>query len=168
MIGTPVTKVELRRATLAEICRADEQLRRCELFQALSRQECERLIGASVALRFPDRAPVYRQGDGGQSMFLVLRGEVRLVSEGGGAGAQSVEFAVARKGDTFGEAELVGASTVRSCSALAVGEVDVMELPPAPLMEVGRANARLVSLVQEVHGRRRAASQELTAFLSRW
>lgn len=166
MDGTPVTKVELRRASLVEICQADEVVRSCAFFQTLTPAECGRLVSASVALRFPDRAPVYRQGDDGQSMFLVLRGEVRLVCSG--AGTQSVEFEVARKGDTFGEAELVGSSTVRSYSALAVGDVDVVQLPPAALMEVGRGNSRLVALVREIHDRRRATTQEMTAFLSRW
>jgi CRP-like cAMP-binding protein len=148
---------------LLEICHADELIRTCALLKALEAAEAERLLGGSVALRFQNSAAVYREGDDGQSAFLVLRGEVRLSSGGG-----SVVFAVARKGEMFGEAELVTHQKVRGSSATAAGDADVVDLPAPLLMEVGRGNRRLVDLVQQLHLGRHAATQEISDFINRW
>lgn len=158
-----MTRVELRRATLLEICHADELVRTCALVKALEAGEAERLLGSSVALRFQGGAAVFREGDDGQSAFLVLRGEVRLSSGGG-----SVVFAVARKGELFGEAELVTQRKVRGSSATASGDADVVELPAPLLMEVGRGNRRLVELIQQLYLGRHAATQEIADFINRW
>jgi CRP-like cAMP-binding protein len=158
-----VTRVELRRATLLEICHADELIRTCALLKALEAAEAERLLAASVARRFQNGAAVYREGDDGQSVFLVLRGEVRLSSGGG-----TVVFAVARKGELFGEAELVTQRNVRGSSATPSGDADVVELPAPLLMEVGRANLRLVELVQQLYLGRHAATREISDFINRW
>ncbi len=161
-VPVPVTRVELRRATLVEIVQSDELLRSCALLRSLSAGEAGRLLGGSVARRFPGGAAVYREGDEGQSMFLVLRGDVALST------GANVVFATARKGDLFGEGELVTQRTFRASSAVAVGDADVVELPPPLLQEVGLANPRLVALVQQLHLGRHAATQEIADFINRW
>src|SRR5256885_605289 len=75
-----VARVELRRASLVEICHADEALRSCPLLGSLAPEEEERLLGGSVARRYAGGAAVYREGDEGCAAFLVLRGEVSLSS----------------------------------------------------------------------------------------
>jgi len=162
-VMVPVTRVGLRRATLVEVCRSDELLRDCALLRALAPGEADRLLGGAVARRYPEGAAVYREGDDGQDMFLVLRGEVRLSAGGGG-----VMFAVAHKGEVFGEAELVSSRTVRTCSAVASGDADVAALPARLLKEVACTNAQLAELFQRLHGSRRAATEELADFINRW
>lgn len=157
-----MTRVELRRATLVEICQSDELIRTCALLRSLGAQEAEQLLAASVARRFLAGAAIYREGDEGQAMFLVLRGDVLLSS------GANVVFAMAHKGDLFGEAELVTQRPSRASSATASGDVDVVELPPASLKEVGRGNPRLVALVQQLHVGRHAATQEIADFINRW
>jgi CRP-like cAMP-binding protein len=158
----PVTRVELRRASLLEICHADQAIRACALMRSLEPAEAERLLGGSVAKRYADGAAVYREGDEGCSAYLVLRGEVRLSS------GRNVVFAVARKGDVFGEAELVTQPPARGSTAVAAGETDVVELPAPLLMEVGRANRRLVELIQQIYQGRHAATREIADFINRW
>jgi CRP-like cAMP-binding protein len=160
-VAVPVTRVELRRASLLEICQSDELLRSCALLRSLERSEAERLLGASVARRYPGGAAVFREGDEGCSAYLVLRGEVRLSS------GRNVEFAVARKGELFGEAELV-TQQPRASTATAAGDADVVELPAPLLMEVGRANRRLVELIQQLYVGRHAATREIAEFINRW
>jgi CRP-like cAMP-binding protein len=157
----PVTRVELRRASLLEICHSDELLRSCALLRALAPAEAERLLGGSVARRYQDGQAVFREGGEGRSAYLVLRGEVRL-STG------NVVFAVAHKGDVFGEAELVTQPPGRVSTATAAGDADVVELPAPLLMEVGRANRRLVELIQQIHQGRHAATREIADFINRW
>lgn len=161
--AVPVTRVELRRATLAEICLSDELIRTCPLMRSLGPEEVERLLAGSVARRFPAGAAIYREGDPGQAAFLVLRGDVCLSSGGG-----HVVFGMAHKGDLFGEAELVTQRQARASSATAVGDVDVVDLPSPLLMELGRGNPRLVTLVQQTHLGRNAATQEIADFINRW
>ena len=77
-------------------------------------------------------------------------------------------FAVAHKGDVFGEAELVTQQLSRASTATASGDADVVELPALLLMEVGRGNRRLVELIQQLYLGRHAATQELADFINRW
>jgi len=158
----PVTRVELRRASLVEICHADEVLRACPLLRSLAPEEEERLLGGSVARRYPGGAAVFREGDEGWAAYLVLRGEVRLSS------GRNVVFAVARKGDVFGEAELVTQQQARAATATAAGDADVVELPAPLLMDVGRGNRQLVELIQQLHRSRHAATREIADFINRW
>ncbi|HYV46910.1 MAG TPA: cyclic nucleotide-binding domain-containing protein [Myxococcaceae bacterium] len=158
----PVTRVELRRASLVEICRADEVIRSCALLRSLAPAEAERLLGGSVARRYQDGAAVYREGDEGCAAHFVLRGEVRLSS------GRNVVFAVARKGDVFGEAELVTQKPARASTATAAGDADVVELPAPLLMEVGRGNPQLVELIRQLHFGRHSATREIAEFINRW
>lgn len=158
----PVTRVELRRASLLEICNADELLRSCALLRSLEPHEAERLLGGSVAKRFTDGARVFREGDDGCPAYLVLRGEVRLST------GRNVVFAVAHKGEVFGEAELVTQLPARASTATAAGDADVVELPAPLLMEVGRGNRRLVELIQQLYRSHHAATQEIADFIKRW
>jgi len=161
-LPVPVTRVELRRASLLEICCSDELLRSCALLRALAPEEAERLLGGSVARRYQDGQAVFREGDDGRSAYLVLRGEVSLST------GRNVVFAVAHKGDVFGEAELVTQPPGRVSTATATGDADVVELPAPLLMEVGRANPRLVEMIRELHTSRHAATREIADFINRW
>lgn len=119
--------------------------------RSLTMEEAGRILASSVARRFRDGGAVFRQGEQGQSIYLVLKGEVRLTT--GGSDGEIID--VARKGDLFGEGELCAAREARACTALASGDVDVVELPAALLKEVGRANPKLVEVVQRFYlGRR--------------
>lgn len=160
-----VGRIGLKRVGVADYVRNDVELGGCALLKGLAPEVAERLLSAAVARRFPDGAHLFRQGEAGQSLFLVLSGEahVQAVREG-----ESVEVASARKGDVFGEAEWVTGAAQRTQSAVARGGVAVAELPVAAVEEAARAAPTLDAWLRSLHAGRQSAQDEMSDFLNRW
>lgn len=162
---TPVARVELRRASLLDIVRGDDVLRTCALLRSLPREILQALLEQGTARRFGDQAGVFQQGDAGSGLFLVLKGEARLVAHERG---EAVEFSSARKGEVFGEAELFSAGATRGCSVVALGELDVVELPKRAVMALGREHPSVLELLRALDAQRRVARAEMSEFMGRW
>lgn len=159
---TPVVRVELRRADVPALIRTDEVLRRAPLVQCLGGGEP---LGECLARRFPANMVIFQQREAGDSLFFVLRGEVRLYVN---SGTETVELGRARPGEIFGEDDALEASGKRSSSAVTAGDVDLVELPRAWLAERLKALPALAAHLGDVRQQRRAAVAELTSFLSKW
>jgi CRP-like cAMP-binding protein len=147
-------RIKLERIDVAERVRNDPVLNVSTLM---------RLIGAEVfktgtGQRFQDRAQVFHQGDAGESLFFVLKGEVRLYADG-------AELGAAVRGEVVGEAEVLAGHGPRSYSAIAQGEVEVVELPRASLIPHLKDLARYFAHLRR---ERAARLKEMTEFLNRW
>ena len=161
---TPVTRVELKRADIGELVMGDDLLRTAPVVKAMGERARE-VIKLGVGRRYPDKVPVFKQADAGDSLFLVLRGEARLFAA---SGQDTVEVGAAVKGEVFGEDEILGSGGARSLSAIAAGDLDVVELPRQALVDCGRERPALWKVLRELLERRRAARDEIAAFLNRW
>ena len=161
---TPVTRVELKRADIGEMVMSDELLRSAPVVRAMG-EGAKALIKAGLGRRYPDKVPVFRQAETGDSLFLVLKGEARLFAV---SGEDTVEVGSAGKGEVFGEDEILNGKGVRSLSAIAAGELHAVELPYRAVFDCGRERPNLNLYLKELHARRRAARDEIAAFLDRW
>lgn len=161
--ATPVVRVGLRRLQAAELVASDEELRGCPFIRSIPDPARGRLLDRAVARRFPARATVFAQGDGAGPVLLVLRGEARLVCR---SGSDAFEFAGAGKGQVFGEAELGGGQ--RAYSAVASGELDVLELAREDVAAVLGEAPALRDYVAELCRERKAALDGMSEFLGRW
>lgn len=157
----PVVRLELKRVDLKELVRIDDLLGSAPLFRAVGPDGMRRLIEKAVPRRLTHGQAVYRQGEKGNSLFLVLRGEVSL-------GDDAAEVATVRKGEFFGEGEVLDQKALRACSAIAVGAADVAELPATALVPLVQRHVELFSLLRETHDARAKANTELDEFLKRW
>ncbi len=162
---TPIFKLGLKRADPAELVMGDELLRASPLVKALGDEAARRLLKASVTRRFPDKAVVFRQGDAGDGLMLVLNGEARLFAT---CGSDAFEAGAARKGEVFGEGEVLDGTGVRQMSAVAAGDLDVIELPRALLFELSAGRPELERYLEELRERRNKELEEMAAFLNRW
>jgi small-conductance mechanosensitive channel/CRP-like cAMP-binding protein len=90
-------------------------LRRIDLFANLEASELELLASGVRKVRFASGEPIIRQGEAGDSLFIIIQGDV-LVSLGQGTINQSVT--TLRVGDFFGEMSLItGEPRSATCAA---------------------------------------------------
>lgn len=165
-VATPVTRVELKRLALADLCAGDELLRGSPLLRALPPEALAPLLAAAVVRRVAPDGRVFRQGEAGRSLYFVLAGEARLLTEQDGL---TVELGVVRKGELFGEGGLATGARTRGVTATAsAAALDVAELP-AEAVEAASSRAPAVgSLLRALHAERHSAQAEMSAFLGRW
>ncbi|MFZ5471221.1 MAG: cyclic nucleotide-binding domain-containing protein [Myxococcota bacterium] len=162
---TPVTRVGVRRVDAAELVLQDEVLNKCVLVTALGPERAGALLRLGLARRYPDKAVVFRQEEGGDSLFLVLRGETRLFVR---EGSDSIELGAVSKGEVFGEGEVLSEGGVRSSSVIAASELDVLELPRKRVREAAEDCPELLVQLQALRDKRQAALEEMASFLNRW
>jgi CRP/FNR family transcriptional regulator, cyclic AMP receptor protein len=154
-------KIGLKRADVFELVQADALLKTAPLVKALGAKAAE-VLRQGVARRFPASALVFQQGEAGDSLFLVLRGQVRVFAR---PGTDTVELAQVAKGEVFGEREILESLQVRSASAQAESDADLVELPRAL---VAQKAGPLFQYLSALNTQRQAALNEMNDFLSRW
>lgn len=161
---TPVVKVELKRADPAELIAGNPVLSGAALVKALGLRS-KAVLSNAVIRRFPDKAVLMQQGEEGSSLFFVLAGDARLFAR---RDTDSAELGVAHAGDVLGEGELLAGQGGRRCSAVALGQIDVVELPRAGLLVDGKLPPPLASMLEAVKQGRMKALDEMSDFLNRW
>ena len=163
--ASPVLRLDLKRADLGELISDDALLRSCGLIRSLGDQGLKTVLAVAVGRRFRDGVAIFTRLDPGDSLLLVMKGEARLIGREGG---ESVEPGGARKGDVFGEGGVLEGLKVRETTAVAVGELDVMEVPRQTARTLADALPELVAYLSEIRARRKSASAEMADFLNRW
>ncbi len=158
----PVVKVELKRLALADFVQTDELLAKSPLFEHLDDVGREFLLANGTPRRFAAGTAIYLQGSEGDSLFLVLRGDVTLRT-----GRDSVEVGSVRRGEYFGEAEVLDGGRRRT-HAMAATEADVAEFPRPLLLKLFDRYALFRASLQETSKARAQANSELADFLDRW
>jgi CRP-like cAMP-binding protein len=164
---TPVTRIELKRIDLPGLVASDPMLRASPLCLSLGRDSLSKLLTSGSTWRFAPGAPVFSQGEPGDSLFLVLRGDIRLSAHVDG-GKSRIQLGVASKGDIAGESEVIGHAQSRSYTAIAQGDLDVAEFPRKILLDISKSNVGLMLHLAEVRERRKTAGDELSDFMNRW
>ena len=160
----PVVKVELKRADAAELVASRPELAGSAFIKALGPKRAELLAGAIIR-RFPDKMVLMQQGDAGQSLFFVLAGDVRLFAR---RDRDSAELGVAHAGAVLGEGEVLLGQGPRCCSAVAQGQVEVLELARAALLIEGKLAPPVAAMLEHVRRGRTKALDEMSDFLNRW
>lgn len=156
--------MELKRADAAELVKRDSVLCSSDVIQAMGGRADE-VLGQGVVRRYADGVIVFQKGEEGDSLFLVLAGEVRLIAR---KGSDSVEIETVNKGGVFGEGEVLKGAVVRGASALANGAADLVELPREALLVGGRMPSPLRGALEGLHRNRQKTLDEMTDFLNRW
>jgi CRP-like cAMP-binding protein len=110
-----------------------EALHPIPLLSDLSDQNLRRVLGAILIKRLPDGAAVIREGEPGESFFMLANGVVRVFNTD--ALGRETELARLSEGALFGEMALLG-SQPRSASVAVVGEADLIEIGRTALSQI--------------------------------
>jgi small-conductance mechanosensitive channel/CRP-like cAMP-binding protein len=144
--------------------RAPEHLRRLasrlgaiDLFAGLDDVERARLAEACQEHLYGARERIVRQGDAGQSMFVVLSGRVRVTLEPSGQ-----EVAVTSAGGFFGEMSMLTGDP-RTATVTAIDDAALLEITADRFRDLAVGRPGLVEHVSGVVSARRAGLAEAQA-----
>ncbi|MFI5302081.1 MAG: cyclic nucleotide-binding domain-containing protein, partial [Polyangiales bacterium] len=133
-----------------------------ELFGSLSDADREALAERLHERRFAAGDAIFRQGDAGTSMFIVLSGSVQISLPGDASGAPPLVLAHMRGGEYFGELALFD-DKPRSATATAEIDTQLLELTRAELgAQLARSPTAAMTILQGMSTRVR----ETNALLS--
>ena len=129
---------------MAETYQTVAALETVGLFQGFERSELERLVGRGHVIHFAQGATLFREGEHGGGLYVVLAGSVRITKAVPDRGEEAM--AVAPAGDFFGEMALID-DLPRSATAVAVGDCRVFFLKKEDFLDLTYADPTLGSKV---------------------
>jgi CRP/FNR family cyclic AMP-dependent transcriptional regulator len=91
-------------------------LKKVPLFDGLTNTQLQKIAGIATERRFEGSAFIFKEGDVGQEMYVILDGKVRISKQIPGAGEEAL--AILEKSQYFGEMAVVEDSP-RSADAIA-------------------------------------------------
>ena len=141
-------------------------LKQVQLFEDLGVGDLRRLARVLHERSYRDGEYIFEQGKPGAAMFVIRTGAVEILVRG--HNAEDVHLAMLEPPASLGESELLGAETVRWCSARARGPVSIVGLGRSDLEALSHnfpvlANKVLAKLAQIAALRLQMLVEELTS-----
>jgi CRP-like cAMP-binding protein len=136
---------------------AAQYLSQIDLFAALESAARQSLASVSRHHLFAAGEPIVRQGAPGESMFVVLKGRVRVLLEPSGQ-----EVAIIPAGGFFGEMSMLTGEP-RTASVRAIEDVTVLEISAADFRQIVVAQPAVLDQVSTIIGSRRTGLEEAKA-----
>lgn len=119
-----------------------ELLATTQLFEGLAAKDLESLRPAIRARTFERGAYLFREGDPGSHLHMVLHGQVKIGRIGQGGG--EVVFAIAGPGEVFGELSLFDEDGERSADAQALEPTECLLIAKGPLLQFLKTRPELL------------------------
>ncbi len=143
--------------TERHIAGAAAQLAGVSLFKTLGDDERAALAASAIEHLFAANEAIVRQDAEGDSMFVLLAGQARVVLEPSGR-----EVAVIPAGGFFGEMSMLTGDR-RSATVVAAGDVSVLEISARNFRELALANPSLLHHVSTIMSERRTGLDDARA-----
>jgi small-conductance mechanosensitive channel/CRP-like cAMP-binding protein len=141
----------------AKLARFEQVLTRVPVLAALFVEGRRALAADAVEQTYADGEVIVREGDGGDSMFVVCSGEVRITV------ANGHEVARTKEGGYFGEMSLLTGEP-RSATVSAAGDCTVLEIKAMAFREYVTTHPEIIDhLAAAAAGRRRELDQSRAA-----
>jgi CRP-like cAMP-binding protein len=140
-----------------QVSAAADYLSKIDLFSPLDAGARQRLAAASRHHLFAAGEPIVRQGAAGDSMFVILKGSVRVILE-----PSDQEVALIPSGGFFGEMSML-TGEARTATVRAADDVTVLEISAADFGALAVANPAVIDHVSTVVASRRTGLEEARA-----
>jgi CRP-like cAMP-binding protein len=136
-------------------------LRQQPLFGCLSDAQLDALLPRGQVAHFGRGETLIRQGDNGDSMFILVNGEAGVMVEAGG---ELQPVASLHSGDCFGEMSLLTGEP-RRATVRALADCDVVEIRKAVLARSLKENPELLAQLSGLLARRQLETEGALAAL---
>jgi CRP-like cAMP-binding protein len=124
------------------------------IFSGLTAHEASEVLEVALELREGPGKVLCKEGDSGDSLLVILDGEVRVTRKG-------VELARLTGGTALGEMTLLDDAAARSATATVVRDAHVLKVPSRRVQKLLKADS--VAALKVVANLARVMSQRLTA-----
>lgn len=143
-------------------------LKQVALFEGMTSAQLRKLGAALVEVRAPSSAAIFREGDAGDSMYIIFEGRVRISKHVPGVGEEAL--AILESGQYFGEMSLIE-DGVRSADAIAHTSCVLYQLSREKLEEVMFTDKELASVllwtfVRTLSARLRETNDKIRSFFA--
>jgi small-conductance mechanosensitive channel/CRP-like cAMP-binding protein len=135
------------------VAQREEALRRLDLFGVLSPDDLHRLAQLAQTRLYAPQEVIYRRGEAGEELFVVLRGHVEVFA--GRPDNTVVSVGKVGPGEHFGEMALVTGSK-RATTAQAAEECELLVIGAAAFQQVLAASPDLAGRVRDTVAKRQA------------
>ncbi|MBI3181037.1 MAG: cyclic nucleotide-binding domain-containing protein [Myxococcales bacterium] len=119
-------------------------LRNVALFQGLTQSQLQKIGSLASERSFPASAPIFKEGDSGLAMYVIVEGKVRISKQVPGVGEEAL--AILEKGQYFGEMALIEEGP-RSADAIAHVSCKLYEIPREKLDQLMFTDKELAYVV---------------------
>lgn len=134
-------------------------LQRAPMFSGLSEAELLDLARVAVPRRYPPGQVIFREGDPGDTCFVVESGAVKITREHGG---RTIALAELRGGDVFGELAMFGNET-RSATAQSLEDTAAFALLGGDVRRLLNARPETaVKFLEQLAARVRSANDRIS------
>jgi CRP-like cAMP-binding protein len=136
---------------------AAERLGAVDLFSTLSAESRRALAAAAKDHLFAKGEAIVRQGAAGDSMFIILAGQVRVIIEPSG-----LEVAIVAAGGFFGEMSMLTGDP-RTATVRAAADAQVLEIASEAFRDLALSNPGLIEHVTTIMASRRVELDDAKA-----
>ena len=143
-------------------------LKKVALFEGLTQGQLAKVASIAQVKKYDGSAYLFREGDVGQEMYIIVEGRVRISKDVPGIGEEAL--AILEKGQYFGEMAMIDESP-RSADAIAhtpctVWVIEREKLDQLMFTDKDLAYVVLWTFVRTLSGRLRETSEKIKAFFA--
>ncbi|HEY8206330.1 MAG TPA: cyclic nucleotide-binding domain-containing protein [Myxococcaceae bacterium] len=147
-------------------------LKKVPLFEGLTNTQLQKIAGIATERKFEGSTSIFKEGDVGQEMYVILDGKVRISKQIPGAGEEAL--AILERGQYFGEMAVIEDSP-RSADAIAhipcgLWVIGREQLDQLMFTDKDLAYVLLWTFVRTMSERLRETNEKLRSFfaVSKW
>ena len=123
------------------------QLSEVVIFYGLDPRQLESILGISSMQQFDQNTVIFKEGDPGEELYLILNGKIRISRQLAGVGVGEEALAILEPTQAFGEMAVIEDDVVRSASATAHEPCSMLFLKKKTFQRLLRHNHDLAYIV---------------------